>query len=51
LFLLIIAFILSQSEELNIIENKNIDFVDALICTKNKLQGFGKLSFDADVEK
>ena len=38
-------------EALNIIENKNIDFVDALICAKSKLQGFGKLSFDSDVEK
>ncbi|MEA1893101.1 MAG: PIN domain-containing protein [Campylobacterota bacterium] len=38
-------------ETLNIIENKNIDFVDALICAKSKLQGFGKLSFDSDVEK
>ena len=38
-------------ETLNIIENKNIDFVDALICAKSKLQGFGKLSFDADVDK
>ena len=38
-------------EALNIIENENIDFVDALICAKSKLQGFGKLSFDSDVEK
>ena len=38
-------------ETLNIIENKNIDFVDALICAKSKLQGFGKLSFDKDLEK
>lgn len=38
-------------EALNIIENKNIDFVDALICAKSKLQGFGKLSFDQDVDK
>ncbi len=38
-------------ETLNIIENRNIDFVDALICAKSKLQGFGKLSFDKDVEK
>ena len=38
-------------ETLNIIDNKNIDFVDALICAKSKLQGFGKLSFDSDVEK
>jgi len=38
-------------EALNIIENRNIDFVDALICAKSKLQGFGKLSFDGDVKK
>jgi len=38
-------------EALNIIDNKNIDFVDALICAKSKLQGFGKLSFDADLDK
>lgn len=38
-------------ETLNIIENKNIDFVDALICAKSKLQGFGKLSFDNDLNK
>ncbi len=36
-------------EALNLIENKNIDFVDALICAKSKLQGYGKISFDADV--
>jgi len=33
------------------IEKKNIDFVDALICARSKLQGFVKPSFDADVEK
>jgi predicted nucleic-acid-binding protein len=38
-------------EALSIVENKNIDFVDALICAKSKLQGYGKLSFDADVKK
>ena len=38
-------------ETLNIVENRNIDFVDALICAKSKLQGFGKLSFDNDVKK
>ena len=38
-------------ETLNIIENKNIDFVDALICAKSKLQGYGKISFDNDVKK
>lgn len=36
-------------EALNIVENKRINFVDALICTKSKLQGYGKLSFDRDV--
>jgi len=38
-------------ETLNIIEVKNIDFVDALICAKSKLQGFGKLSFDNDLKR
>jgi predicted nucleic-acid-binding protein len=28
---------------------KNIDFVDALICSKVKLQNYGKISFDKDV--
>ncbi len=37
-------------ETLNIIEKRNIDFVDALICAKGKLHGYGKLSFDKDVE-
>jgi len=38
-------------ETLHIIEDKNIDFVDALICAKSRLQGYGKLSFDKDVNK
>jgi len=38
-------------ETLNIVEDKNIDFVDALICAKSRLQGYGKLSFDKDVNK
>ena len=38
-------------EALSIVEAKNIDFVDALICAKSRLQGYGKLSFDSDVEK
>ncbi len=38
-------------ETLSIIENKNIDFVDALICAKSKLQGYEKLSFDKDVKR
>jgi predicted nucleic-acid-binding protein len=28
---------------------KNIDFVDALICTKAKKEDYGKISFDKDV--
>jgi len=38
-------------ETLNIVENKNIDYVDALICAKNKLQGYGYISFDNDMKK
>ena len=38
-------------ETLSLIEHKNIDFVDALICAKHKLQDYGKLSFDSDVNK
>ena len=36
-------------ETLTILETKNIDFVEALICAKSKLQGYGKLSFDDDL--
>ena len=38
-------------ETLNIVDSKNMDFVDALICAKNKLLGYGKLSFDKNVNK
>ena len=38
-------------EALSIIENKNIDFVDALICAKCKFQNYDKLSFDKDLDK
>ena len=38
-------------EALTIVDAKNIDFVDALICAKSRLQGYGKLSFDHDMEK
>ena len=38
-------------DTLNLMQNKNIDYVDALICTKNVLQGYGKISFDKDVMK
>ncbi len=38
-------------ETLTIIDTKNIDFVDALICAKSNLQGYGKLSFDDDLKR
>lgn len=38
-------------ETLSIIENKNLDFVDALICAKCKFQNYEKLSFDKDLNK
>ena len=38
-------------DALNLMQQKNIDYVDALICTKNTLQGYGKISFDKDVMK
>ncbi len=38
-------------EALTLFCDKNIDFVDALICSKAKLQGYGKISFDKDVMK
>jgi predicted nucleic-acid-binding protein len=36
-------------ETLNMFLDKNIDYVDALICTKAKLEGYSKTSFDKDV--
>jgi predicted nucleic-acid-binding protein len=38
-------------EALSIIENKNVDFVDALICAKCKFQNYEKLSFDKDLHR
>ena len=38
-------------ETLHMVENKNIDFVDALICAKSMLYGYGTLSFDTDVNR
>jgi len=38
-------------ETLSILEHKTIDFVDALLCAKKNLEGFGVLSFDHDVKK
>ena len=34
-----------------ILESKNIDFVDALIHAKSKLQKYAKLSFDNDLKR
>jgi predicted nucleic-acid-binding protein len=36
---------------LDMMVEKKIDYVDALICSKSKLQGYGKISFDKDVMK
>ena len=36
-------------EALNVMLEKKIDFVDALICTKTKLQGYDWISFDTDL--
>ncbi len=38
-------------ETLNIVERKNIDFLDALISAKSSLHGYEKLSFDKDVNR
>jgi len=37
------------SDALSMYVDRNIDFVDALICTKAKLQGYERISFDHDV--
>jgi len=36
-------------EALDTMQKQKIDYVDALICTKSKLEGYGKISFDQDV--
>jgi predicted nucleic-acid-binding protein len=36
-------------DALAIYAEKKIDFVDALICTKAKMESYGKISFDKDV--
>jgi predicted nucleic-acid-binding protein len=38
-------------EALTMFCDKNIDFVDALICIKSRLEGYDKISFDKDVMK
>lgn len=39
------------TETLHCMESKKIDFVDALICTKSRMQGYEKISFDQDVKE
>jgi predicted nucleic-acid-binding protein len=38
-------------ETLNMVQRHNIDFVDALICSKSRLQGYEVISFDKDLTK
>ncbi len=38
-------------EVLNVLEHRNIDFVDALLCAKKELYGYGILSFDKEVKR
>ena len=38
-------------DALSLFVTKNIDFVDALICSKSNLQGYEWFSFDKDVHK
>jgi predicted nucleic acid-binding protein len=38
-------------DALSLFLEKNLDFVDALICSKSKLQGYEWLSFDRDITK
>ena len=39
------------SDALSLFVDKNVDFVDALICTKSKLQGYEWISFDRDISR
>jgi len=38
-------------EALDIYAHKNIDFADAMLCAKKKLEGFDVLGFDKDIER
>ncbi len=38
-------------EALNIYAENNIDFADALLCAKRKIEGFEIVSFDKDLER
>ena len=42
-------YILLQA--LEILKDKNIDFINALLCAKSKALGYEILSFDKDIEK
>ncbi len=39
------------AEALSLYLDKNIDFVDALICSKSKILGYDWISFDSDLKK
>lgn len=36
-------------EALDIYANQNIDFADAMLCAKHKMEGFEIISFDKDI--
>jgi len=38
-------------EALSLYIDRNIDFVDALICAKNTIQNYNYISFDSDIKK
>jgi predicted nucleic-acid-binding protein len=38
-------------EALDTFVNKNIDFVDAILCAKKNLEGYEVMSFDKDLKK
>ena len=38
-------------EALEIYADKNIDFADAMLCAKHRLEGFEIISFDKDIER
>ena len=38
-------------EALDIYADQNIDFADAMLCAKRKIEGFEIVSFDKDLEK
>ncbi len=38
-------------QALKILQNKNIDFIDALLCAKAKIRGYKIFSFDKDINR